>query len=118
MARALLNDQLIELVARRFRMLGEPQRLRILQSLQAGEKTVNEIVGALKGNQPNVSRHLQALFDAGLVDRRRAGNNIYYSIADPVIPKLCDLVCQSALQDARAKLVMIAGDEPGAAGRK
>ena len=99
-----LTDAMIELVARRFRMLGEPQRLRILQMLEQGEHTVGEIAESLNGNQPNISKHLQALYDAGLVGRRREGNSIYYFIADPVIFKLCDLVCRSATGRAREQL--------------
>ena len=100
----LLSDQMIELVARRFRVLGEPQRLRILQVLEAGEHTVGDIVEALDGSQPNISKHLQSLYESGLVGRRRNGNSIYYSIADPVVFKLCALVCRSAAQDARERL--------------
>lgn len=92
---------MIALVARRFRMLGEPFRLRLLQVLEPGEKTVGEIVVALDGNQPNVSKHLQMLYDAGIVSRRRQGTSVYYGIADPVILKLCDLVCRSAAEKAR-----------------
>jgi DNA-binding transcriptional ArsR family regulator len=94
---------MIELIARRFRMLGEPQRLRILQVLQQKERTVGEIVEVLAGNQPNISKHLQSLYAAGLVGRRREGNSIYYSVAD-LVAKLCDLVCRSAAEEARAKL--------------
>ncbi len=103
-----LSDQMVELVARRFRMLGEPQRLRILQTMEDGERTVGEIVESLAANQSNISKHLQSLYDAGIVGRRRAGNSIYYSIADSVIFKLCELVCQSATDDARAKLAELA----------
>jgi len=99
-----LSDQMIELVARRFRMLGEPQRLRILQTLEGGERTVGEIVQAVAANQSNISKHLQSLYDAGIVGRRRSGNSIYYSIADQVVFRLCELVCQSAAEDARTKL--------------
>jgi DNA-binding transcriptional ArsR family regulator len=95
---------MIELVARRFRMLGEPQRLRLLQVLEQGEHTVGEVTASLNGNQSNISKHLQALYDAGLVGRRRDGNSIYYFIADPVIFKLCDLVCHSATEKARKQL--------------
>lgn len=103
-----LSNQMIELAARRFRMLGEPQRLRILQTLEAGERTVGDVVEALDANQSNISKHLQALYDAGLVGRRRDGNSIYYAIADPVIFKLCDLVCHSAAEEARARLAELA----------
>jgi DNA-binding transcriptional ArsR family regulator len=95
---------MVELVARRFRMLGEPQRLRMLQLLEKGERSVGDIVESLEANQSNISKHLQALYDAGLVSRRRDGNSIYYSITDPVIFKLCDLVCRSATEEVRTKL--------------
>jgi DNA-binding transcriptional ArsR family regulator len=95
--------RMMEQVAQRFRALGEPQRLRILQVLKTGGHSVNEIVAALDANQPNISRHLQALFEVGIVTRRREGNSIFYSIADPVVFQLCDLVCESARKQAEAE---------------
>jgi DNA-binding transcriptional ArsR family regulator len=95
------SDKMIELVARRFRMLGEPYRLRLLQVLEAGDKTVGELVMALDGNQPNVSKHLQMLHDSGLLGRRRKGTSIHYSIADPMVFKLCALVCRSTAEKAK-----------------
>jgi DNA-binding transcriptional ArsR family regulator len=89
---------MIDLVARRFQVLGEPCRLRILQTLERGPKTVSQIVAHLQGNQPNISKHLQILFDSGLVGRERSGNSIFYSIADPVVFRLCDLVCRSTIR--------------------
>jgi DNA-binding transcriptional ArsR family regulator len=103
-----LSDAMIGLVARRFRTLGEPYRLRILQLLESGERSVGELVDALGGNQSNVSRHLQVLQETGLVSRRRQGNSVYYSIADPMIFRLCELVCRSAARDARAQLAALA----------
>jgi len=102
-----LSDQMLEMVARRFRMLGEPQRLRILQVLERGACSVGELVAELQGNQPNISKHLLALHDAGLVGRKRDGNTILYSIADPVVFKLCELVCRSVAKDARIKLAIV-----------
>ena len=87
------------LVARRFRILGEPYRLRILQQLQKGECSVGDLVATLEGNQPNVSKHLQVLNDAGLVGRRRQGTSILYAISDPMVLKLCDLVCHSEVEE-------------------
>jgi DNA-binding transcriptional ArsR family regulator len=100
----MLNEAMTELVAKRFRVLGEPMRLRILQALENGEKAVNDIVVLLEGSQPNISKHLKALCQEGLVARRRAGLNICYSIADPMVFKLCDLVCRSATQQTRSQL--------------
>ncbi len=98
-----VSPAMLDFVARRFRLLGEPLRLRIVQSLMPGERTVNEIVEATEASQSNVSKHLHALTEAGLLGRRRAGNNIYYSIADKAVFKLCDLMCASAEREARAR---------------
>jgi DNA-binding transcriptional ArsR family regulator len=95
---------MLDLVAHRFRLLGDATRLRILQGLESGKRNVNEITELLEGNQPNISKHLQALSDAGLVGRTRSGNRIYYSIADPVVFKLCELVCHSATEQVRSQL--------------
>jgi DNA-binding transcriptional ArsR family regulator len=100
---------MVELIALRFRMLGEPVRIRILQVLESGAKSVGDVVETLSGNQPNISKHLQVLCQAGLVDRRREGNSIYYSISDPIVFKLCKLVCRSAMDDARGKLEGLEG---------
>jgi DNA-binding transcriptional ArsR family regulator len=96
----MIHEKMVELVARRFQVLGEPCRIRILQALQSGPRTVNDIVGDLDGNQPNISKHLQILFDAGLVGRERSGNSVFYSVADPVVFKLCELVCRSTARRA------------------
>ncbi|MGA9416239.1 MAG: metalloregulator ArsR/SmtB family transcription factor [Terriglobales bacterium] len=72
----------------------------MLQTLQGGAMTVNQIVSELDGKQPNISKHLQILFDAGLVGRARSRNSVFYSVADPVVFKLCDLVCRSTARHA------------------
>jgi DNA-binding transcriptional ArsR family regulator len=101
------NPKIINAVAHRFRVLGEPQRLRILQALEDGPKTVGALVEVLEANQPNVSRHLQALFQAKLIARKRSGNSIVYSVADPVVFKLCALVCGNVVEQARAEMAEI-----------
>jgi DNA-binding transcriptional ArsR family regulator len=99
-----MSEKMMDLVARRFRTLGEPYRLRILQALESGEMSVKDMVSALEGNQPNISKHLQILHEAGLVGRRRAGNTIFYSIIDPMVFKLCDLVCRSEAEKGKREL--------------
>ena len=88
-----LNDQALEIVARRFAVLAEPMRLRLIQALFDGEKNVTELVEATEGTQANISRHLQTLIAAHMLDRRKEGLQVYYRISDPNIPKLCQLVC-------------------------
>jgi ArsR family transcriptional regulator len=90
-----LNDQALEIVARRFAVLAEPMRLRLIQALFDGERNVTELVAVTGGTQANVSRHLQTLTAAHILGRRKAGLQVFYHIADPTIPKLCDLVCGS-----------------------
>jgi ArsR family transcriptional regulator len=92
---SLISDAAIELVARRFAVLGEPMRLRLLRALFDGERNVHTLVTLTGGTQANISRHLQTLTAAGVLDRRKEGLQVYYSIADPSIYRLCDLVCGS-----------------------
>ncbi|HVS30237.1 MAG TPA: metalloregulator ArsR/SmtB family transcription factor [Thermoanaerobaculia bacterium] len=83
------------LVAARFRILGEPIRIRILEELSGGERNVSELVEPVGSTQPNVSKHLRILQEAGLVGRRQEGNSVFYSITDPSVFTLCDAVCRS-----------------------
>ena len=88
-----LPDQLIALVAQRFRVLGEPMRIKLLDRLRQGDATVGELQEALGASQQNVSKHLATLLAAGMVARTKQGNHARYSISDPGVFDLCDLVC-------------------------
>ena len=88
-----LSPAAIDLVAGRFRILGEPLRIRLLQELQEGEKSVSELVAAVGSTQPNVSKHLRILQEAGFIGRRQEGNLVYCQIIDPSVIDLCDAVC-------------------------
>lgn len=90
-----LSEHAIDLVARRFAVLSEPMRLRLIQALFAGEMSVNALAEATGGTQANVSRHLQTLTQAHILSRRKEGLQVFYAIADPSIYKLCELVCGS-----------------------
>lgn len=93
--RSVAPPEALDLIAGRFRLLGEPNRLRLLMELEQGPRTVSELVAATGMTQANVSRHLQALARGGLLARRREGTRVFYRIADPTIFELCDLVCGS-----------------------
>lgn len=88
-----ITDEGMALLARRFAVLGDPLRLKLLHALFAGEKSVGELVTLSHSTQPNVSRHLHKLMQTGTVSRRKQGTTVYYSIADPTLFKLCELVC-------------------------
>src|SRR5690242_20402878 len=90
-----LPAPVLAMVAARFRVLGEPNRLRLIIALEKGGRNVTRLVDATGLTQANVSRHLRTLTDAGILQRRREGQNVVYSIADPAIFDLCDHVCGS-----------------------
>jgi DNA-binding transcriptional ArsR family regulator len=89
----ILSSEALGLVAGRFHALSDPSRLRILNVLMQGESGVQELVDATGFEQPNVSRHLAVLRREGIVERRAEGNRALYSILDPTIVQLCEIVC-------------------------
>ncbi len=103
-----LTDEAIVMIARRFGLLSEPLRIRLLHALHDGEQNVGALVARSGGSQTNVSRHLQALADAGIVGRRKAGLQVFYSISDPTIFELCELVCGSMEQQHRSRAAVLA----------
>ena len=90
-----LSDEALIMIAHRFSVLSEPLRLKLIHALFAGEKSVNTLVELTGGTQANVSRHLQTLTQAHILQRRKEGLQVFYSIADPTIFELCELVCGS-----------------------
>lgn len=94
----------LEKVAERFKLLGEPMRLRIIQALVEGEKTVGELVERTGGNQANISRHLHQLTQGGVLGRRKAGLHVYYRLEDEGVLGLCEHVCGSVRTQARKAL--------------
>jgi DNA-binding transcriptional ArsR family regulator len=88
----LLSNERLEEVALRFRLLGEPMRLRILQAVCRRRRTVNEITAAVGATQANVSKHLALLAAGGIVARDREGRRVYCRMKDPLAMKLCALV--------------------------
>ena len=90
-----LPDPLVDLIARRFRVLAEPMRIRLLDRLRQGDASVLELTEALATSQQNVSKHLSVLHAAGIVDRRKEGNRVVYSIAEADVFDLCESVCGS-----------------------
>ncbi len=113
MAGKVLNDKTLELIAERFRLLGDPVRLRLLQTLEAGEMSVAELVASTGAAQASVSKHLQLLLRGGLVRRRRQGMFVHYSVVDDRVFELCDVVCGSLTAYLARELEQLGG-RPGA----
>lgn len=87
------TPELLERVAARFRVLAEPARLAVLHALEDGECTVTELVELTGLAQGNLSKHLQQLYAAGFVTRRRDGLFVVYALADAGVLELCALMC-------------------------
>jgi DNA-binding transcriptional ArsR family regulator len=107
-----LSDAMVEQIAARFRLLGEPLRLKLLAALEGGERNVGDLVALTAAGQANVSKHLAALAQAGLVRRRKVGTSTYYAIADETAFTLCDVVC-AGLQEQVAAQVQALGMDAG-----
>ena len=98
-----LPDLLVELIAQRFRVIGEPMRIKLLDRLRDGSATVGELGEALGASQQNVSKHLGVLHQAGIVSRAKEGTSVRYAIADDTVFALCEQVC-GGLRDRLAEL--------------
>jgi DNA-binding transcriptional ArsR family regulator len=107
-----LPEALVELIARRFQVIGEPTRIRLLDRLRDGEATVQELTMATAASQQNVSKHLHVLREAGIVARRKAGTHVYYRVADEGVFELCESVCGSVQQQLSELNALLAGGLP------
>jgi DNA-binding transcriptional ArsR family regulator len=102
-----LPDDLAELIARRFRALSEPMRIRLVDRLRGGEATVGELSESLGASQQNISKHLAVLADTSILGRRKDGNRVYYRIVDEGVLTLCEDVCGSLQQQVRGLSALV-----------
>ena len=86
------ENQIFEQVAHYFGLLADPTRLRILSCLCVEERAVKDVVEKIGLTQANVSRHLNILFRASVVGRRREGNTVFYRVIDPNFVDICRTV--------------------------
>ena len=96
-----IPDEFLDLMAEKFRMFADSTRLAILRALMRGERNVTQVVEETGRNQANVSKHLKMLAEAGLVSRRKEGLQVFYRIGDPLVERLCELVCATIVQEAQ-----------------
>ncbi len=93
---SVIPDSMLEEVARRFSLLGDPTRLRVVRALHdEGELTVQQVAQAAEISVANASQHLARLHLGAIVSRRRVGRTVRYAISDPTIEALCSTVCDS-----------------------
>ena len=106
-----LPEDLAELIARRFRALGDPLRIRLLDLLRDGELSVNELAEQLGTGQQNMSKHLGVLADAAMVARRKDGTRVFYRIADEGVFALCEQVCGSLQTQLSSLSALVQGQD-------
>ena len=104
-----LPDALVELIAERFRVIGDPTRIRILEQLRRGESSVQQLTEAVGSSQQNVSKHLTLLARVGIVGRRRVGTFAYYRITDESVFAMCEQVCGAVQRDVEALAAALDG---------
>ncbi len=108
-----LPEPLVDLIAGRFRVLGEPMRIRLLDRLRDGDATVQQLQEALGASQQNVSKHLGVLLGAGMVARTKQGTSSVYSIADHGVFELCEQVCGGLRRQLVELDAILQGGEQG-----
>lgn len=97
-----LADPLVDMVARRLRVLGQPIRVRLLDRLEHGGEThVQALADELAATQQNTSKHLGALWRAGVVARRQEGRVTVYGLADPMAFTVIEETARSMAEQMR-----------------
>jgi len=91
--KTLKTDQTFESAADLFRVMSAPMRLKIINCLCDGEKNVSYLLTQVDTTQPNMSQHLNTLYQAGILGKRREGVQIFYRIIDQRIVSICEAVC-------------------------
>ena len=109
MARTRFTPEQIDLIAERFRALGEPARLQIMNALRTRERTVSDLVEVTGLGTANVSKHLQLLHATGFVTRRKEGLHVHYGLAGEDVFRLCDIMCGRLDAEAKARRRVLAG---------
>lgn len=86
-------EEVFDMAAELFRVMSAPMRLKIISCLCDGEKNVSHLLSRIDTTQPNMSQHLNTLYQAGILGKRREGVQIYYRIVDDRVALLCHAVC-------------------------
>ena len=104
-----LTPDILDLIAHRFKALGDPSRLQILNTLRDGELNVTDIVERTGLSQANTSKQLKQLHALGFVSRRKDGLFVLYRLADKGVFKLCDVMCERVEAEASRRKRVLAG---------
>lgn len=94
-----ISSLTLERAAELFGVLATPVRLQIIRILCNGEQNVTHLLAQIEASQPNMSRHLQILYQAGMLTKRRSGHQTFYRLADDSKALVCKLVCSNFERD-------------------
>lgn len=106
---APLSLAMLDAVADQFRALGEPARLRLLQVLRTGPRSVTDLAAATGLSHANASKHLLLLASTGFVTRREEGTKTVYALSDASTESLCSIMCDRVTRKAEAELRVLKG---------
>ena len=87
------DEHVFEAAAEIFHAMSAPMRLRIISSRCRGEKNVTQLLEEIATTQPNMSQHLNMLYQNQLISKRRQGTQVFYKIANDRVITLCRAVC-------------------------
>ena len=102
-----MPDSLRQFKAEIFQALAHPTRIAICDLLREGELTVGTLVDRLGLEQANLSQHLAILRAKQIVTTRKAGNQVFYSVRDPLILKMLDLMVQYFQKQVGQSMAML-----------
>ena len=91
------GDRELEFKSRIFKVIGDSNRLKILEILRAGENCQCEIIPLIAQSQPTVSRHLKLLEEAGLLSSRKEGTKMFYKVVDRRVFKIIDALDENLM---------------------
>jgi DNA-binding transcriptional ArsR family regulator len=97
------EERVFERAAELFSLLSTPVRLRIISQLCAGEKCVSELLEGTQVAQPNISQHLNMMYRAGVLGRRKQGAQVFYRIANEAAALVCRSVCTQVAMELDEK---------------
>jgi DNA-binding transcriptional ArsR family regulator len=97
------SDEVFESAAEIFRVMSAPMRLKIISCLCNGEKNVSQLLEEIRTTQPNMSQHLNTLYRAGVIGRRREGVQVFYRLVNDRVVTLCRAVCTQIAIEADLK---------------
>lgn len=97
------TDEVFEMAAEVFRVMSAPMRLKIISRLCNGEKNVTQLLEEIDTTQPNMSQHLNTLYQAGVIGKRREGVQIFYRIINDRVVTLCRAVCTQIAIESDSK---------------